>query len=172
MEVLTSLVRGPVSETKETSRIMILEVSMQCQFCGRSIQYKRSLVSHELRCKENPSKVDLGCGHSKGHRPWNKGLTVGAGLKEAGENYTYDKVFTLDSSYPRHCLKKRILDGNLIPHTCQICGLKPVWMDKPMPLILDHVNGVNNDNRIENLRFVCSNCDCQLPTYKSRNRKP
>lgn len=41
-----------------------------------------------------------------------------------------------------------------------------------MPLILDHVNGINNDNRIENLRFVCSNCDSQLHTYKSKNRKP
>jgi len=40
-----------------------------------------------------------------------------------------------------------------------------------MPLILDHINGVNNDNRLENLRFVCSNCDSQLDTYKSRNRK-
>jgi len=42
-------------------------------------------------------------------------------------------------------------------------------MGKPMPLILDHINGINNDNRIENLRFVCSNCDTQLPTYKSKN---
>jgi hypothetical protein len=40
-----------------------------------------------------------------------------------------------------------------------------------MVLILDHINGYNNDNRIENLRFVCSNCDSQLDTYKSRNIK-
>lgn len=26
-------------------------------------------------------------------------------------------------------------------------------------------------NRIENLRFVCSNCDSQLDTYKSKNKK-
>ena len=44
------------------------------------------------------------------------------------------------------------------------------WCGKPMPLILDHINGINNDNRLENLRFVCSNCDSQLDTYKSRNK--
>lgn len=49
-------------------------------------------------------------------------------------------------------------------------GLGSEWQGKPMPLILDHINGINNDNRLENLRFVCSNCDSQLPTYKSKNR--
>jgi hypothetical protein len=42
-------------------------------------------------------------------------------------------------------------------------------MGKTMPLILDHVNGVNNDNRLENLRFLCSNCDSIQDTYKNRN---
>jgi len=54
---------------------------------------------------------------------------------------------------------------------CECCKIGPEWMGKPMPLILDHINGVNNDNRLENLRFVCSNCDTQLETYKSKNRK-
>ena len=40
-----------------------------------------------------------------------------------------------------------------------------------MPLILDHINGINNDNRIENLRFLCSNCDSIQSTYKSKTVK-
>jgi 5-methylcytosine-specific restriction endonuclease McrA len=43
-------------------------------------------------------------------------------------------------------------------------------MGKIMPLILDHINGISNDNRIENLRFLCSNCDSIQDTYKGRNR--
>ena len=82
-----------------------------------------------------------------------------------------EEVFVADSSYPRCHLKARILKKKLIPYECSICGLGPQWNNKPMPLILDHINGINNDNRLENLRFVCSNCDCQLPTYKSKNRK-
>ena len=80
-------------------------------------------------------------------------------------------VFVVDSTYARHHLKNRIRAGKLIPYICAICGIDDVWCGKPMPLILDHINGINNDNRIENLRFVCSNCDSQLPTYKSRNIK-
>ena len=80
-------------------------------------------------------------------------------------------VFCEGATYARHHLKKRILKQELLEHECQICGIGPEWQGKRMPLILDHINGVNNDNRLENLRFVCSNCDSQLPTYKSRNIK-
>jgi len=80
-------------------------------------------------------------------------------------------VFVENSTYPRHRLKERILKQSLIEYKCAVCSLGPEWQGKPMPLILDHVNGKNNDNRIENLRFVCSNCDTQLPTYKSKNRR-
>lgn len=53
--------------------------------------------------------------------------------------------------------------------TCEVCeGTE--WMGRPMPLVLDHVNGNAADWRVSNLRLVCGNCDMQLPTYKSRNR--
>lgn len=44
------------------------------------------------------------------------------------------------------------------------------WMNKPIPLVLDHINGDGLDDRLENLRLVCCNCDAQLPTYKSKNK--
>ena len=88
-----------------------------------------------------------------------------------GERRLDEDVFVENSTYARHRLKQRIIKQNMIPYVCVCCGTGPEWMGKPMPLILDHINGVNNDNRLENLRFVCSNCDSQLPTYKSRNTK-
>ena len=81
------------------------------------------------------------------------------------------EVFIENSTYPRHRLKQRILESCMIEYKCALCGIGPEWMGKPMPLILDHINGINNDNRSKNLRFVCSNCDSQLPTYKSRNKR-
>lgn len=39
------------------------------------------------------------------------------------------------------------------------------WQGKTLKLSLDHINGVWTDNRIENLRFVCPNCDRQLMTF-------
>jgi hypothetical protein len=40
-----------------------------------------------------------------------------------------------------------------------------------MSLILDHINGINTDNRIENLRIVCPNCNATLPTHGGKNAK-
>ncbi len=88
-----------------------------------------------------------------------------------GLTKTNEEVFVVNSDYARHNLKRRILKGNMIPYKCDCCGIKAEWQGKPMPLILDHINGINNDNRLENLRFVCSNCDSQLPTYKNKRGK-
>jgi hypothetical protein len=52
---------------------------------------------------------------------------------------------------------------------CEICGGTD-WQGRPIPLVLDHVNGNASDWTLLNLRMVCGNCDMQLPTYKSRNR--
>lgn len=86
-----------------------------------------------------------------------------------GERRKDEDVFVENSDYARHHIKKRVIEQNMIPYQCSICSIGPEWNNKPMTLILDHANGINNDNRITNLRFVCSNCDSQLPTYKSKN---
>jgi hypothetical protein len=147
---------------------------MNCKFCNRIINNKGSLKAHENVCKENPDKIKYGrsinSGLKQGNIPWNK-------HKFIGRHEKWDKLFPLESvliensTYPRHSLKKRILDNGLIEYKCDICHCDPIWRDKPMPLILDHINGINNDNRLNNLRFVCSNCDSQLDTYKSKNKK-
>ena len=79
-----------------------------------------------------------------------------------------EEVFIENSTYARHHIKKRIIEQEMIPYECFNCGNTGEWMGKQLPLILDHINGVNIDNRLENLRFACSNCDSQLPTYKNR----
>ncbi|MBJ7332825.1 MAG: hypothetical protein JHC95_23225 [Solirubrobacteraceae bacterium] len=40
-----------------------------------------------------------------------------------------------------------------------------------MSLILDHINGVPNDHRLENLRILCPNCNATLDTHCGRNRR-
>ena len=79
-----------------------------------------------------------------------------------------DAVFIKNSTYARHHIKKRVIEQKMIPYQCFNCGNTGEWMGKSLPLILDHINGINDDNRVENLRFACSNCDSQLPTYKNR----
>lgn len=87
------------------------------------------------------------------------------------KDYSNAAVFTEDSSYPRHRLKDRIIQQELLDHSCQECGLGHVWNGKSIVLQLDHINGVNNDHRLENLRFLCPNCHTQQDTYAAKNIK-
>jgi len=65
------------------------------------------------------------------------------------------------------CSKKFLLETR--GHQCEICKNKE-WNGKPIPIIMDHVNGDFSNNKLTNLRLVCGNCDMQLPTYKNKNR--
>ena len=68
-------------------------------------------------------------------------------------------------------IKKYLFDKNIKINKCELCGQDENWKGMKISLILDHINGINNDNRLENLRIVCPNCDAGLPTFKGRNRK-
>lgn len=67
-------------------------------------------------------------------------------------------------------LKHKLYKYNLKEPICELCGQDEYWQGKKMSLILDHINGVNNDNRFENLRIVCPNCNATLETHcKGKN---
>ena len=85
---------------------------------------------------------------------------------------TTDNVFCKDSTANQSVLRHWYKKGNYTDYKCSICGQEPFWNGKPMTLILDHINGINNDNRLENLRWVCPNCNQQLETtgYKHIRR--
>lgn len=95
-----------------------------------------------------------------------------------GKNHNWAKKIPLDeilvenSTYRNNGnIKKRLFKENLLENRCQICGLSPTWQGKKLVLRLDHINGVNNDHRLENLRMLCSNCDSQTDTFAGRNIK-
>ena len=84
--------------------------------------------------------------------------------------YSLDEILIENSTYANISrLKERLVREGRLEYKCQNCGIKE-WQSKPLSLHLDHINGKNNDHRIENLRFLCPNCHSQTDTYAGRNK--
>lgn len=80
------------------------------------------------------------------------------------------EYLTINSNYSRKSLKNRLYKEGLKKRECELCGQGEEWKGKKMSLILDHKNGIYNDNRLENLRIVCPNCNATLETHCSKNK--
>lgn len=78
------------------------------------------------------------------------------------------EIMVINSNFSRGHLKKRLLKEGLLLNKCYECGLSDYWNNKPICLQLDHINGVSNDNRLENLRMLCPNCHSQTTTFAGR----
>lgn len=66
-------------------------------------------------------------------------------------------------------LKRKLIKAGLKEDICEVCGQKPEWNGGPLKLQLDHINGVGDDNRLENLRVICGHCHSQTDTYCNYN---
>lgn len=72
--------------------------------------------------------------------------------------------------YSSNRLKQRLIKEGLFEHRCGKCQLTE-WNGKPIPLDLDHINGISTDHRIENLTLLCRNCHAQTDTFCGKNKK-
>lgn len=79
------------------------------------------------------------------------------------------QILVKGSTYSRGNLKRRLYEAGLKRPECELCGQGDVWCGRRINLILDHINGVRDDNRLENLRIVCPNCAATLDTHCGRN---
>ena len=103
-----------------------------------------------------------GQAHNKG-KTWNREKT-----------YTTEEILVENSPYcvsATSNLKKRLIKEGVLKNICSECGQKPFWKKKALILVLDHISGIKKDNRIENLRILCPNCNSQQPTFAGRNQK-
>jgi hypothetical protein len=78
------------------------------------------------------------------------------------------EILVEGSSYHRRSLKERLYEEGLKTRSCEMCGQEEMWRGARMSLILDHINGVPDDNRLANLRIVCANCNATLDTHCGR----
>lgn len=83
-----------------------------------------------------------------------------------------EEIFKKDSRYTRgSSIKSKLIKIFAVAEKCAICTIGAEWNSKPLSLQVDHINGINNDNRVENLRLLCPNCHSQTSTYSGKNKK-
>ena len=75
------------------------------------------------------------------------------------------------STYSRGHLKRRLFEEGLKARRCELCGQDEIWRGRRMSLILDHVNGIADDHRLENLQIVCPNCAATLDTHCGKQNR-
>lgn len=89
-----------------------------------------------------------------------------------GPKISLDEILVENSTYQNGTrLKIRLVREGILEYKCygENCTVGSEWKGKPIVLQLDHKNGIHNDNRKENIRFLCPNCHSQTGTFSGKN---
>lgn len=124
-----------------------------CENCGKEIHSMRKVRFCNLKCSsEFFSK-----------KAYNELLDY---IGTTGE-FPCGNGKTTSGEVNRYMVKRYLEKKN--GHKCSICGNEE-WMGKPIPLIVDHIDGNPTNSKVDNFRLVCGNCNMQLDTFAGKNR--
>lgn len=130
----------------------------------------RSLGNNFKTLKKYIEKFNIDASHLNGREQSQEAFKSKQNQKEK----SYDAIFCEHSDVARSTTKKYILKYKLIPYKCNNCDILdfidgiPYWNNKPVILQLEHKNGIRNDNRLDNLCWLCPTCHSQTETYAGR----
>jgi hypothetical protein len=77
------------------------------------------------------------------------------------------ELLASSNSNSRTNVKRRLIRAGLLENRCEECGLSD-WLGERLTIQIDHINGVKDDYRLENLRMLCPNCHSQTDTCGRR----
>jgi hypothetical protein len=93
-----------------------------------------------------------------------------SGRKLPARRKSIEEYLTNNSNIQSFKLKGYLLDSKIFEAKCVSCNLFK-WLDEPIPLELDHIDGNNSNNELSNLRLLCPNCHAKTPTYRGKNKR-
>lgn len=98
-----------------------------------------------------------------------QGWNTGERFRKFSKEYSLEEALVEHSPYKNNgSLKRRLITNDILEYKCDECGIE-LWLDNPIVLELDHINGNNRDNRLENLRLLCPNCHSQTSNFRGKN---
>ncbi len=98
-----------------------------------------------------------------------QGWNTGKRFKPFGKKYNIEDILSNKVIYSSsNKLRERLILNGYKENKCEKCDLSE-WMNKQIPLELNHINGNNLDNRLENLEILCCNCHAQTDNWRGRN---
>lgn len=151
MSKYTSEVLAPIVAS-QTSLHGVLRVLGLKLTGGSQASIKRLIEKYQL----NTSHF-LGQGHGKGRSPSNR-LSWEAVLTHTDRDYRVS---------PSRIRRAMLESG--IKEECSNCFLGPEWHGTHLRLQIDHKDGNFQNNRKENLRFLCPNCHSQTDNFGVQN---
>lgn len=151
---------------------------MKCDYqCGNDGKFllkngKYCCSEKYQQCPELKRKNSVGVKKSSNRSSWYENLSADTKSKMAWSKGVLitpnENVFVSNGTHSTEFVKKRIISCLLKDYKCEVCGIDQ-WNGSKLTLELDHINGINNDHRLENLRFLCPNCHSLTDTWRGRN---
>ena len=144
------------------------------QRLGIELPQRRKINPNETFNRGVSTHICLNCGKEFPHKPgYSNKYCSPECEKDFKHKQKYQLILDGDSSIMRANYSPKAFRNDILSEqggVCAICGMKPEWNGKELVFIIDHIDGHASNNKRDNLRCICPNCDSQLDTYKSKNK--
>jgi hypothetical protein len=131
--------------------------------CLRTLGLNEYGSAHQI-AKDTARELGLDNSHMTG-RGWLKGKT-----HSFSPSRPLNEILVYGKKENNTELKKKLVRAGLKEWKCERCGLDS-WLGEKITIELEHVDGDNKNNTIENLMFLCPNCHSYTDTWRGRNIK-
>ena len=148
-----------LNDIPDDAFISYVKTSVCCRDAMRKMGYRCVTGNANIAVKNRIKRLNIDVTH------WNNDEKYLIRKTAISNNEYFQKGIARNGSG----IRNRLIKYNLIEYKCALCGNTGLWNNKKLILQVDHINGEHDDNRLENLRFLCPNCHSQTDTYCGKN---